>query len=172
MLGGLLILRDVVRILFIFFFSLLFRYIVLVYVSCDHFAMYCTYILYILMYVFHLPLHVLFIFSLYAYTSYILYAIYYILSNSLELSSLTHFLQIHYIGLIGLIPHIIWAWAANCDPTKLLWVSWTVHKQCVNSAWTLCPLKLKRVHPKKKKKTPNAFLFHLDPNTYLFENLQ
>ena len=77
MLGGLLILRDVVRILFIFFFSLLFRYIVLVYVSCDHFAMYCTYILYILMYVFHLPLHVLFIFSLYAYTSYILYAIYY-----------------------------------------------------------------------------------------------
>ena len=41
------------------------------------FDIHCTYILYIVMYVFHLPLHVLFLFSLYAYGSYYLYVIYY-----------------------------------------------------------------------------------------------
>ena len=54
------------RFLCIFFFSLLFRYIVLVHGSCDHFDIHCTYILYIFMYVFHLLLHMLFLFSLYA----------------------------------------------------------------------------------------------------------
>ena len=37
----------------------------------------CTYIPYLVMYVFHLPLHVLFLFSLYTHGSYYLYAIYY-----------------------------------------------------------------------------------------------
>ena len=72
------ILKDVVRILCIFFFSFYFRYIILVHGSCDHFDIHCTYILYILMYVFHLPLHVLFLFSLYAQVSYFLYTIYYL----------------------------------------------------------------------------------------------
>ena len=49
----------------------------LVYGSCDHFDIHCTYILYTLMYVFHLPLHVMFLFSLYAHVFYFLYAIYY-----------------------------------------------------------------------------------------------
>ena len=62
--------------MYLFLFSP-FRYIVLVYGSCDHFDIHCIYILNILMYVFHLPLHVLFLFSLYAYDSYILSAIYY-----------------------------------------------------------------------------------------------
>ena len=49
-----------------------------VYWSCDD----LTYVvlifgLYLLMYVIHLSLHVLFLFSLYAHDSYILYAIYY-----------------------------------------------------------------------------------------------
>ena len=68
---------GVVRFLCIVFFSLLFRYIVLVHRSCDYFDIHCTYILYILMYVFHLPLHVLFLFSIYAHVSYYLYTIYY-----------------------------------------------------------------------------------------------
>ena len=37
----------------------------------------CTYIPYLVMYVFHLPLHELFLFSLYTHGSYYLYAIYY-----------------------------------------------------------------------------------------------
>ena len=37
----------------------------------------CTYILYLVMYVFHIPLHVLFLFFFYAHGSYYLYAIYY-----------------------------------------------------------------------------------------------
>ena len=49
----------------------------LVYWSCDRFDIHCTYILYILMYVFHLPLHVLFLFYLYTHVFYIMYAIYY-----------------------------------------------------------------------------------------------
>ena len=69
--------RDVVRIFCIFFFSLPFRYIVFVHGFCDHFDIHCTYIFYILMYVFHLPLHVLFLFSLHASASYYLYTIYY-----------------------------------------------------------------------------------------------
>ena len=40
------------EVLCIFFFSLHFRYIVLVHGSCDHFDIHCTYILYILIYVF------------------------------------------------------------------------------------------------------------------------
>ena len=64
---------------FMYFFSFLSisdtKY--LVYGSCDHFVIHCTYILYILMYAFHLPLHVLFLFYLYTPVSYILYAIYY-----------------------------------------------------------------------------------------------
>jgi len=39
------------EVLCIFFFSLLFRYIVLVHGSCDHFDIHYTYILFILMYV-------------------------------------------------------------------------------------------------------------------------
>ena len=62
--------------MYLFLFSP-FRYIVLVHWSCDCFDINCTYILYILMYVFHLPLHVLLLFSLYAHVSYIMYAIYY-----------------------------------------------------------------------------------------------
>ena len=60
-----------------FFFSLYFRTLYLVYWYYDNFDIHCTYILYILMYVFHLPLHVLLLFSLYAHVSYIMYAIYY-----------------------------------------------------------------------------------------------
>ena len=72
-------LRDVMRIRFFFFFSFLSisNTSHLVYWSCDHFDIYCTYILYILMYVFHLPFHVLFLFFLYTHGSYILYAILY-----------------------------------------------------------------------------------------------
>ena len=39
------------------------------------------------------------------------------LSNSPGPSSLTHFLQIYCIGLIGPIHHITWAWTSNRDPT-------------------------------------------------------
>ena len=72
-------LREVVRIICIFFFYLfqkhLFLYMGLVTIINIH----CTYLLYMLMCVsfFHLPLHVLFLFSLYAHASYYLYAIYY-----------------------------------------------------------------------------------------------
>ena len=73
------LLRDVVRILCIFsflsFLDTLFLYIR----SCDHLQTYIVLIFFI--YVdecfFHLPLHVLFLFSLYAHASYYLYAIYY-----------------------------------------------------------------------------------------------
>ena len=70
--------RDVVRIICIFFFSL-FRYIysciwvlwpLLTYIVLIFF-------IYVDVCFFHLPLHVLFLFSLYAYASYYLYAIYY-----------------------------------------------------------------------------------------------
>ena len=69
--------RDVVRFLCIFLFFLL--HLPHVYWSYDH----LTYIvlifgfIYIFMYVIHLSLHVLFLFSLYAHDSYILYAIFY-----------------------------------------------------------------------------------------------
>ena len=68
--------RDVVRFLCIFLFFLLL--LPHVYWSCDH----LTYIVLIfgfiyVIYVIHLSLHVLFLFSLYAHDSYILYAIYY-----------------------------------------------------------------------------------------------
>ena len=63
--------------MYLFLFFLLSIHLSLVHGSCDHFDVYCTYILYILMYVFHLPLHVLFLFSLYAHAFYNLYAIYY-----------------------------------------------------------------------------------------------
>ena len=68
--------RDVVR--FLCIFSFLSLHLPHVYWSCDHF----TYIvlifdLYLLIYVIHLSLHVLFLFSLYLHDSYILYAIYY-----------------------------------------------------------------------------------------------
>ena len=60
-----------------FFFLSISDTLYLVYWSCDHFDIHCTYILYILMYIFHLPLHVLFLFYLYTHVSYIIYAIYY-----------------------------------------------------------------------------------------------
>ena len=68
--------RDVVR--FFMYLPFFLLHLPHVYQSCDH----LTYIvlifgLYLLMYVIHLSLHVLFLFSLYAYDSYILYAIYY-----------------------------------------------------------------------------------------------
>ena len=63
---------------YVFFFSFLsFLNTLFLYFDSDHFNMHCTYILCMLIYVFHLPLHVLFLFSLYAHASYILYVIYY-----------------------------------------------------------------------------------------------
>ena len=71
------------------FFSFSFRYIVFVNRPCDHLmiANLILILIYIYIYIyiyievvisfFHLSLHVLFLFSLYAYDSYILYAIYY-----------------------------------------------------------------------------------------------
>lgn len=35
-------------------------------------------------------------------------------------SSFTHSLQIHCIGLIGLISHIFWVWVTNRNPTKYI----------------------------------------------------
>ena len=71
--------RDVVRFLcfFLFFFS--FFYIYLMYIGLVTIwpTLYLYMGLYTLMYVIHLSLHVLFLFSLYAHDSYILYAIYY-----------------------------------------------------------------------------------------------
>ena len=77
-----ILLRDVVRMLCIFFFSFLFflRYIVLVHevlwpfidIHCTFSLVYCW-----CMFFFHLPFHVLFLFSLYTHASYYLYAIYY-----------------------------------------------------------------------------------------------
>ena len=51
MIGGECTLRDVVRLICIFFFSFYLGYIILVHGSCDHFDIHCTYILYMLMYV-------------------------------------------------------------------------------------------------------------------------
>ena len=51
--------------------------LILVHRSCDHVYIHYAYIYIYMMYVFHLPLHVLFFFSLYAHASYILYVIYY-----------------------------------------------------------------------------------------------
>ena len=68
--------RDVVRVLCIFLFFLLL--LPHVYWSCDHLTyIVLTFGLYLLVYVIHLSLHVLFLFSLYAHDSYILYTIYY-----------------------------------------------------------------------------------------------
>ena len=36
-----------------------------------------------------------------------------------EPSSFTHSLQICFIGLIGLISQLFWAWAINRDPTRI-----------------------------------------------------
>ena len=74
MIGG-VSMGDVVRFSCIFFS---FFYIYLMYMVFDH----LTYIvlifgLYLLIYVIHLSLHVLFLFSLYAHDSYIVYTIYY-----------------------------------------------------------------------------------------------
>ena len=63
------------------FFSFSFRYIIFVHRSCDHLV--TVNLVLILIYIevvinfFHLSLHVLFLFSLYAHDSYILYAIFY-----------------------------------------------------------------------------------------------
>ena len=74
-------LRDVVR-TYVFFFFSSFRDTLFLY--CD--SKPCTYDIYIYIYIymmrllfqfFHLSLHVLFLFSLYAHASYILYAIFY-----------------------------------------------------------------------------------------------
>ena len=78
LLGGVLILRDVVRILYIFFFSFYFRYIYLLYMGLVTILTYIVLIFFIYgCMFFHLFLHVLFIFSLYTHVSYYLYAIYY-----------------------------------------------------------------------------------------------
>ena len=63
--------------LYLFSFSILDIFI-LVHGSCDHYwhTLYLS-SLYVYVYFFHLPLHVLFLFSLYAHVSYYLYAIYY-----------------------------------------------------------------------------------------------
>ena len=67
---------------FFFFFFNVFSFLSFTFTSCilvfDH-LMYIVLIfgLYLLMYVIHLSLYVLFLFSLYAHDSYILYAIYY-----------------------------------------------------------------------------------------------
>ena len=59
-------------------FSFFFRYIVLYIRSCDHFST-CIVLIFFIYYVcfFHLPLHVLFLFFLYAHISYLMYAILY-----------------------------------------------------------------------------------------------
>ena len=64
--------------MYLFLLSILDTF-VLVHGSCDHFDIHCTYLLYIYVDVclFHLPLHVLLLFSLYAHASYYVYAIYY-----------------------------------------------------------------------------------------------
>ena len=82
MLGGVCILRDVVRILCIFFFfsfPSISDILHLVYWSCDRFDIHCTYIccIYYWCIFFHLSLHVLFLFYLYTHVSYIVYAIFY-----------------------------------------------------------------------------------------------
>ena len=77
MLGGVLILRDVVRILCIFFFCPLYIHLYLVHGSRDHLTYIVLIFFYILMYVFQLPFHMLFLFSLYAHAFYYLYAIFY-----------------------------------------------------------------------------------------------
>ena len=66
--------------MYFFFFSFYFRYIIsCILWSCDHFDIHCTYIPFILMYVFLFtyPYHVLFLLFLYTHVSYILCAIYY-----------------------------------------------------------------------------------------------
>ena len=82
--GSVYVLRDVVRTYVFFFFS---SFIDTLFLHCD--SKPCTYddiyiYIYLYMYMirlllqfFHLSLHVLFIFSLYAHDSYILYAIFY-----------------------------------------------------------------------------------------------
>ena len=79
LLGGVLISEGCSKdYLYLFIFSTLDTF-VLVHGSCDHFDIHCTYLLYIYVDVclFHLPLHVLLLFSLYAHASYYVYAIYY-----------------------------------------------------------------------------------------------
>ena len=78
LLGGVLILRDVVRILCIFFFSFYFRYIYLLYKGLVTILTYIVLIFFIYWCIFfHLYLHVFFFLPLYAHVSYYLYAIYY-----------------------------------------------------------------------------------------------
>ena len=75
--------RDVVRNFFcIFSFLSILDTLSFVYRSCDYFgdSKHCTYLWYIfddVVITFHLPLYVLFLFSLYTHVSYLLYAIYY-----------------------------------------------------------------------------------------------
>ena len=57
--------------MYLFLFSILDTFL-LVHGSCDHF-----FFIYVDVCFFHLPLHVLFLFSLYAHASYYVYAIYY-----------------------------------------------------------------------------------------------
>ena len=63
------------------FFSFTFRYIIFVHQSCDHLVIenLVLMLIYIevVITIYHLSLHVLFLFSLYAHDFYILYAIYY-----------------------------------------------------------------------------------------------
>ena len=72
--------KDVVRILCIFYFLSFIYTLFLYFRSCDHFLTYIVLIFFIYVDVcfsFTYPVHVLFLFSLYAHASYYLYAIYY-----------------------------------------------------------------------------------------------
>ena len=78
--GGSVDMREVVRILCIFYFLSFIDTLFLYFRSCDHFLTYIILIFFIYVDVcssFTYPLHVLFLFSLYAHASYHLYAIYY-----------------------------------------------------------------------------------------------
>ena len=74
----LILLRGVVRITCILFFSLLLDTFILLHWSCDHYwhTLY-LFSLYVDVWSFHLSLHVLFLFFLYTHGSYYLYTIYY-----------------------------------------------------------------------------------------------
>ena len=72
--------RDVVRITCIFSFLLFLDTLFLCFRSCDHFFyLHCIiFFIYVDVCFFHLPLYVLFLFSLYTHISYLMYAILYI----------------------------------------------------------------------------------------------
>ena len=70
--------RDVVRFLVFFSFISILDTLSLIHWSCDHLTyIVLTFDLYILMYVIHLSLHVLFLFPLYTHVSYLLYVVLY-----------------------------------------------------------------------------------------------